>query len=192
MGFAGSVKVLSGSTAQNRLNALAPMKDLRGKVESLAALAAAPDAARAPYASALANAASGILDATANGAIERALGANAQETAQGRMDALQNSLGEFDDWIKGAQAFADGPESAGFLAEIAASDLGSSVIAAGLYTDAMLGIQPPPSTSGRDDQDIKTAADRAARTKKILTIGIGVGGAVVIVAIAAYAYHTFG
>lgn len=189
--FAPAVRLASDSQIAAKRRAMPFMQRGVGIASGLATLAGAPSTWGALTSTAIEYRQGVSGDATAEGAFDRLISRADPERGRGMdastlADQFRDSAAEFEDWIAGAQATLDGPESAGFLSELAASSAGSLVIATGLTAHAIVGIKPPPSTSGRDDADIAAAAKRA----KSLKIGftVGVTAVVILAGIGLYFY----
>ncbi len=189
--FAPAVRIASDSQVEAKNRALPYMRRAVGLATGLAALAGAPSVWYM-NAGAVTDCRSGVAgDATAEGALDRLLDrcdvnrANGMDAAT-LADEFNDSAEEIRFWIAGAEETVAGPENAGILATIATSEVGSIAIAAGLTVDALVGIPPPPSTSGRDDVDIADAKTRADKLK--LGLGIGLTVAVIAGAVGLYLY----
>lgn len=189
--FAPAVKLASDAQIAAKARALPHMRAALGNARGLAAIAAAPSVWYTITGAVIEHRQGVSGDATAEGALDRLLARADTNRANGidaatLADEFNDSAAEIEDWITGAEATLAGPESAGILAEIAASAAGSLVIDTGLTVDKIVGIDPPPSTSGRDDADIAAAGKRAARIK--LGLGLGLGLAAIGLGIGLYLY----
>lgn len=192
MGFAPAVRLASDSQIKAKARAIEPMKLARVAASTLVALAAAPEAwgslrsALVEYRSQVSG------EATAEGAIDRLIGRASNGGERGpteTADEFRDSIGEIDDWISGTEAVLAGPESAGLVAELAASDAGSLVVGVGLFTREAVGVKTE-STSGRDDADIARAKDQVKTAGNLLKFGVPAVLAVAVVGVGFYVWWT--